>query len=188
MREFEFTQELTKEDIIKYNFFTIQFNKGLTFNMRFIGFLCLITGIYMIFLKPTNYLYPIIVLLLGLFCIFAIVPIYKFFTKRKIMKRKIKLPTIKVVVGEQGIIYDFLNREKQDQDLEEKQVIEWEMINKAILEDNNLYILCSNTYVIFIKKDACDNFNEMENLFIEKLGLNNRYFNQKNHFFLNKKS
>ena len=36
--------------------------------------------------------------------------------------------------------------------------------------------------------EKLENFEEMEKLFIEKLGLNERYFNQKNHFFLNKKS
>lgn len=188
MKEFEFTQELTKEDMIKYNFFALQFNKGLTFNMRFIGFLCLITGIYMWSVNVENYLYAIIVLVLGLFCIFAIVPIYKVITKNKIMKRKNELPTMKVIVGEKGIIYDFLDKEKKDTDLKEEQVLEWEMINKAILEDGSLYILCSNTYIIVIKQSACENFEEMEKLFIEKLGLNERYFNQKNHFFLNKKS
>ena len=55
--------------MIKYNFFALQFNKGLTFNMRFIGFLCLITGIYMWSDNVENYLYAIIVLDLGLFCI-----------------------------------------------------------------------------------------------------------------------
>lgn len=186
--EFEFKQKLTKEDIIKYNFFALRFNKGITFNMRFIGFLCLIAGVYLCCLKPSTYLYPIIIICLGLFCVFGIVPIHKAVIKYKVLRKEPELPEMRVIVGERGIFYDFTEIKNEDKDLKENSVIEWDMINRAILEDDLLYVFCSSTYIICIKKDACAEFDKMETVFIEKLGLNQRYFNQKNHFFLNKKS
>ena len=58
---------------------------------------------------------------------------------------------------------------------------------KYLDEDGNIFVLCADSYIIMIKTSELADFTEMENLFIEKLGLNVRYFNKKNHFFLNKK-
>lgn len=186
MREFEFTQKFTKEDMIKYNYFAIRFNKGISFNMRFIGFMCLIAGTYLCFSQPSTFLYPIIILILGVFCVFGLVPLYKWVTKMKILKRKTEMPSIKVIVGEKGIIYEF-EEEKEQSDTVEEKALSWDMINRAIYEDGNIFVLCADSYIIMIKTSELADFTEMENLFIEKLGLNVRYFNKKNHFFLNKK-
>ena len=98
MREFEFTQKFTKEDMIKYNYFAIRFNKGISFNMRFIGFMCLIAGTYLCFSQPSTFLYPIIILILGVFCVFGLVPLYKWVTKIKILKRRICESLLKSVI------------------------------------------------------------------------------------------
>lgn len=186
--EFEFKQKLTKEELIKYNYFVLRFNKGLSFNMKFIGFLCLIAGVYLCCVNPTTYIYPIIIIFLGLFCIFGIVPIHKAIIKYKIMKKEPDIPEMLVIVGERGILYDFVEKREKDADMNVDAVVEWDMINRAILEDGLLYVFCMSSYIICIKKEACENFDEMEKIFIDKLGMNQRYFNQKNHFFLNKKS
>ena len=112
--EFEFKQKLTKEELIKYNYFVLRFNKGLSFNMKFIGFLCLIAGVYLCCVNPTTFIYPIIIMFLGLFCIFGIVPIHKAIIKYKIMKKEPDIPEMLVVVGERGILYEVPSLEADD--------------------------------------------------------------------------
>ena len=77
------------------------------------------------------------------------------------MKKEPDIPEMLVVVGERGILYDFVEKQEKDADMNVDAVVEWDMINRAILEDGLLYVFCMSSYIICIKKEACENFDEM---------------------------
>lgn len=202
MNDIEFIQNVNKDDLIAYNYFIAKFNKRLTVNMKLIGLICIGFGIYTLVVDISQWYYSLILFLLGIFSVFFILPFYYVLIKLKIRKRKDEIAPIKVSFGEAGLLYAFEKSETpideneqtspetvKDEVSEDKkiEIIAWDRVTKAIRENEYLYIFIDNNVILLIKYASCNEQKNLEDLLISRLGLNEKYFNQKNHLFFKKK-
>lgn len=149
MNSFQFTQILTPEDLVEYNFYMLKQRSNAMLFPRIMGLFCVGLGIYDLFQEQVNLASSIALIVLGLVGVFLLVPFMVWLQKRMIRKRFVEsYPPMQVTVNEEGIRFMMAEeetitesnhveevKEPSDNELREQEQEEQEPTKEAIYED-----------------------------------------------------
>jgi len=167
---------VTIEDLYQFNDYFLNtssdLKKIIVTNQMIIGASPLIGGIIAIFLKDISFK-PAVIILLGLFAVFA-VPLYLLYPKHYKKKYREQIKKLypegenKSVLGEHEIIIEIDGFTEKTHYNQNKQ--SWEAIEKIVHVENALYIFISSLQAYIIPKNAIfeGNYDDFVNCLMEK--------------------
>lgn len=172
----EFTQKLSKDDIVHFNYYLLGEKKNLRMNTILIGLISLVCGIISFLMDETHpYLVgDIFLFVLGLYSLFGLIPTIKLGIKLRIQKKPLIdiMKPIYVRVDSTGIFYSF-EEEKNNEGL---LTYSWNMIEKAVYKKNVAYVHINSASILIIKGSNPNELAKILSYFEQYLVTNIRFF------------
>ena len=164
----EFNEELVVEDLQKANFYNFKKHKKyLTNQIIFIGMSILM--MVMAAKEGQWYLFAVGTVLL-IFSTVLFVPVYKKLIYNAVKKNFKESLKIKLMFDNEGFYYELESATNED-----SPKYEYQNVRIVYSLKDYIYMFFPNSAVAIIKKEACDNIEELENLFKEKYSNLNKY-------------
>lgn len=173
-------QKINTKDLANFNSYLLDINISYKFSIIILGALSLILGVASIvfeLIKIQTVLVPTIIIstlliIIGIFAFTGLKPLLRTLIKKRVIKKNEQIDDIRVTLSDAGLLWEFDNKPSE----KEINPYTWSSIIKACEKDEYIYIHVDAYVVLFIKKDACDNIQEVTSFLKEKLA--NRYKNK----------
>ena len=173
-------QKINTKDIINFNTYLLEKNLSYKFSIIILGLLSLLLGVASIVYEllkiqtvyPSTIVISSLLIIIGVFAFTGLKPLLRVLLKKKIMKKNEQIEDIRVTLNETGLLWEF------DQIPSKKEVLPytWNSIIKACEKSDYIYIHVDAYVVLFIKKECCEDVNEVVSFLKEKLA--QRYKNK----------
>lgn len=167
-------QKIETNDLVEFNNYLLDINLSFKISTIVLGAVSLIISIASVVyeIARTNTVLPLtavicsILLLLGIFIIFFLKPVLKKLIKKRVIKRNEHIDPICITLNEAGFIWEY---EDETKNKTEATPYTWNSIYKAVEKDEHIFMHVNKYIILFIKKDSCENLEEMKNILQEKL-------------------
>lgn len=167
-------QKINSNDLVKFNHYLLDKNVSFKVSTLILGFLSLIIAVASIVYEiikigsvlPLTIVVCAILFILGIFALFFLKTVLKFFVKKRVLKKDEHIDDICIELNEVGFLWLYAEDEKNKT---EATPYTWNSIMKVVEKDEHIYVHINQYIVLFIKKESCENIEEVTNLLKEKL-------------------
>lgn len=167
-------QKINSNDLVKFNHYLLDKNISFKVSSLILGFLSLIIAIASIVYEiiktgtvlPLTVIVCVVLFILGIFAIFFLKAVLKFFVKKRVIKKDEHIDDICIELNEAGFLWVYAEEEKNKT---EATPYTWNSIMKAVEKEDHIYMHVNQYIILFIKKDTCENLEEVTNYLKEKL-------------------
>lgn len=174
-------QKINSKDLVSFNHYLLDKNISFRISTLILGLLSIIISIASIVYEiikiskvmPLTIIICVILFILGVFAIFFLKPVLKVFVKKRVIKKNEQIDDICIVLNDAGFLWLYADEEKNKT---EATPYTWNSIIKAVEKEEYIYVHVNQYIVLFIKKEACENVEEVTNFLKEKLTI--RYKNK----------
>ena len=173
-------QKIESNDLVKFNHYLLEKNISFKISTIILGLLSLVISIASVvyeIIKHGKVLTQTIIVcsilfVVGIFALFFLKHVLKAFVKRRVIKKNESIDDICVILNEAGFLWLYADEEKNKT---EATPYTWTSILKAVEKEEHIYVHVNPYIILFIKKDACENLEEVTNLLKEKLTIRYKY-------------
>lgn len=167
-------QKIDSNDLVNFNHYLLDKNISFKISTIILGLLSLIISIasfvYEIIkigkVLPLTVVICVILFILGVFALFFLKPVLKYFVKKRVMKKNEKIDDIRISLEEAGLLWEYNEDEKNKT---QGTPYTWTSIMKMVEKEEYIYIHVNQYIVLFIKKSSCENIEEVTTFLKEKL-------------------
>ncbi len=167
-------QKINSSDLVNFNYYLLDRNLSFKLSKIVLGVLSLILGIASIVyelivvgtVQTITIIISILLIVLGVFALAFLKPILKWGLKKRIIKKDERIDDICITLDDAGLLWLYANEEKNKK---EATPFTWGSILKAALKGEYIYLHVNQYVVLFIKKDACEDFEKVKEYLKEKL-------------------
>lgn len=167
-------QKIETNDLVNFNNYLLDKNLSFKVSTIILGAVSLVISISSVIyeLIRTGTILPLtavicsLLLILGIFIIFFLKPVLKAFIKKKVIKRNEQIDPIRITLNEAGFLWEYDEDEKNKT---EATPYTWNSIYKAVEKENHIFMHVNQYIILFIKKESCENLEEVRSFLQEKL-------------------
>ena len=166
-------QKINTKDIVSFNMYLLNKNLSFKLSITLLGVMSLILGVASIVYElitiqkvlTSTIIVSVILIILGVFALTCLKSLLKFFLKKRIIKKNEQIDDIRVTLSDAGLQWEYENKPNK----EEVAPYTWTSLIKVVEKEEYFYIHVNQYIVLFIKKESCDNVEEVREIFKDKL-------------------
>ena len=166
-------QKINSKDIVEFNMYLLNKNLSFKLSIALLGVMSLVLGVASIVYElltiqkvlTSTIIISTILIVLGVFALTGLKYLLKYFLKRRILKKNEQIDDIRVTLSEAGLLWEYENKPNKEEVLP----YTWNSLIKVVEKEKYLYIHVNQYIILFIKRDACENLDEVKEFLKQKL-------------------